>query len=60
MLLLSHGGPCAHGFRGVTGHESPVAGYTALYVMVRDEAGKKWEAPVAADSSHLKPACVLL
>ena len=53
ILALSHGGPCAHGFRGVTGLESPVTGYTALYVMVRDDDAGKWTAPLVADTSHL-------
>ncbi len=54
ILLCSHGGPCALGFEGLTGRPSPVAGYTALYAMVPDAAGK-WTAPLAGDTSHLKP-----
>ena len=38
VLALSHGGPCALGFQGVTGQQSvPCAGYTGLYVMVKGE-----------------------
>ena len=54
ILLCSHGGPSALGFEGLTGRPSPMAGYTALYVMVPDAAGK-WTAPLAADTSHLEP-----
>ena len=53
VLLCSHGGPSALGFEGLTGRASPVADYTALYVMVPDAAGK-WIAPLAADTSHLE------
>ena len=54
ILLCSHGGPSALGYQGLTGRPSPVAGYTALYVMVPDADGK-WSAPLAADTSHLEP-----
>ena len=52
ILLCSHGGPTALGFQGLTGTPSPVAGYTALYVMLPDGAGR-WSAPLAGDTSHL-------
>ena len=60
LLLCSHGGPCAHAYRGLLGARARtklVAGYTALYVFVRQaEGGGGWDAPVAADVSHLDEA----
>ena len=56
VLAVSHGGPCAHAHERllqVTRHSGPVAGYTALYVFVREHEHAPWEAPVVADTSHL-------
>ena len=52
ILCCSHGGPCAHAHKQLVGTSSPQAGYTALYVFARGEDGA-WEAPIAADNSHL-------
>jgi hypothetical protein len=55
LLLCSHGGPCSHAYRMMLGPAKARtdlnAGYTALYVFVRERG--EWEAPVAADQSHL-------
>ena len=59
VLICSHGGPCAHGYRRLLGPRARTdltAGYTALYIFVRSaEDGRGWEAPVAASQSHLTP-----
>ena len=57
LLLCSHGGPCTRAYHRMLGEgraRKMNAGYTALYVFVRD--GTRWDAPVAADQSHLTDA----
>ena len=60
LLLCSHGGPCQHAYRTLVGPRARTdlqAGYTALYVFVRDGgAESEWCAPIAADQSHLTEA----
>ena len=58
VLACSHGGPTGHSYRELLGDramEGLLAGYTALYIFVRDGDGR-WEAPIAADQSHLEGA----
>ncbi|KAL1515902.1 hypothetical protein AB1Y20_002516 [Prymnesium parvum] len=56
VLACTHGGPSGQAYRqllGETARKDLVAGYTALYILVRGEDGQ-WVAPVAADQSHLR------
>ena len=58
ILCCSHGGPCAHAYEQLVPPSKQLpdvqAGYTALYIFVRDGEGVDgWAAPVVADQSHL-------
>lgn len=56
VLLVSHGGPTSNAFRALTGSEDVVrcCGFTGLFCYVKGGPGDAWEAPIVANSDHLK------
>jgi hypothetical protein len=59
VLLLSHGSPCKGLYSSLTQKENGTScGYTGLYVYTHDGQQSAWQAPVAADQSHLQELTV--